>query len=136
MRQVAVLVGATALFWAVLALPARAWWGDAVLVPSLTALALCLVPAVATLAWALQAGKKDPAQQPLVALAGTGVRLFGVAGGGVLLQALFPAEFTFAFWVWALLFYLFTLALEVALLVGKQPAAARPPEKLEAHPKG
>jgi hypothetical protein len=39
------------LLWLLIALPARAAWGDATVLVSAVALLVCLVPALATLAW-------------------------------------------------------------------------------------
>jgi hypothetical protein len=110
------LVAGSLLLWLALVYPARQLGGDEAVFLSTVALALCLVPAVATMAWALRAGS-TPESQLLMILGGTGVRMGIVLGGGLLLTRLFPDDFPSAFWVWLVVFYLFTLGLEMTLLV-------------------
>src|SRR5438552_3409140 len=43
-------------------------------------------------------------------------------GGGLTLGAFVPVFREAAFWIWVLVFYLFTLTLEVLLLRGRRPA--------------
>src|SRR5437588_221513 len=82
---------ASAAFWLLLALPARRLGGgDAAVVYSGTALALCLVPAVVTLLWAGWALDKSPEQQLTLVLGGTGMRLFVVLGSAWALFASVP----------------------------------------------
>jgi hypothetical protein len=57
----------------------------------------------------------------LILLGGTGVRMVVVLGAGVLLSVLVPffgGEGLYAFWGWILIFYVFTLVLEIAVLLG------------------
>jgi hypothetical protein len=83
---------------------------------------LCLVPAVATLVWAGRSVQRTPEQHLLLVLGSTGVRLFFVLGVGLALFLSVPEFHRPAFWIWVGLFYLFTLALEVTLVVSAQPA--------------
>jgi hypothetical protein len=121
------LVAGTAAFWLLVGLPARhLGGGDAALIQLGAGLLLCLVPSVVTLLWAEHVARKDPRQQVLVLLGGSGVRLFGVLLGGVALVNL--VEFFRdrpGFWTWLLVCYFFTLTLELTLLLtGRKPAKA------------
>jgi len=125
MRNLGILVVGSLLFWLALIFPARKLGGDEGVFLSTVALGLCLIPAVATMAWALRAGT-SPESQLLMILGGTGVRMGIVLGGGLLLTRLLPDHFPSAFWIWLVVFYLFTLGLEMTLLVrGSKPEGAR-----------
>jgi cadmium resistance protein CadD (predicted permease) len=127
-RRLAVLIGASLAFWVLVALPARAAWGDAALVYSATAMALCLLPAALTLAWATWAANQPADKQLTMVLGGTGVRLFAVAFGAFGLTRFVPyfREYeTPGFWAYLAVFYLFTLALETILTVAGRTAADR-----------
>ena len=52
----------------------------------------------------------------VLVFASTGLRMAFVLGGGLALSALLPLFQEAVFWGWLLVFYLFTLALEVVLL--------------------
>jgi hypothetical protein len=127
-RRLLLLVAGALAFWVVVALPAR-WLGggDHAVAYLGTALGLCLVPAAATLYWAGRVAGQDPQQLPLVVLGGTGVRLFGVllAGMGLYYGVAFFRERP-GFWVWLLLGYLFTLFLEMFLLLAGRPTPGKP----------
>jgi hypothetical protein len=123
-RRIGILIGSTVALWLLLGLPARNFWHEAELVYSGVAAALCLVPTCATLAWSCWAWTQAPEMQMVAVLGGTGIRLFGVLAGaaalhsGVLYFRAHPG-----FWTWVLVFYLFTLALEIILLLsGRSPA--------------
>jgi hypothetical protein len=132
-RNLGVLVAGALAFWAALVALAYLVWDpvftdsrlsfEAALVYSVVALLLCLVPAALTMLWAGWGRTQAPAQQVAAALGGTGVRLFFVLGAGLLLTNLVPYFHHPALWIWVMLFYLFTLALEVVLLVRGQAAA-------------
>jgi len=116
MRRLAILVGGALLLWLAVLFPAYQLGGDEAIFLSAVALALCLIPAVATMAWALRADT-SPESQLLMILGGTGVRMGIVLGGGLLLTRLLPEHFPGAFWIWLVVFYLFILGLEMTLLV-------------------
>jgi hypothetical protein len=84
------------------------------------AVALCLLPASATMLWAHWAYRRAPEQQLWMVLGGGGVRMGVVLGVGLGLYVLVPYFNDPGFWVWLLLFYLLTLALEVVLVVRGQ----------------
>jgi hypothetical protein len=119
MKKLVVLAGCTLIIWALAIYPAWLLDGDSVWIHSLTALCLCLLPALATLAWALSSG--DTAEPQLTTiLGGSGIRLAFALGGGLLLYRTFPETFTDAFWIWMGLFYMFILALETLLILRKR----------------
>ncbi len=122
------LVSAAALFWAATALPARWLTGGAwTLVYSGVAMLVCLAFGVLTLVGVEYARRRDPAGAPILILAATGVRMFGVLAAGLLL--VFAVPFFSAergFLVWLLVFYLFTLALEMALLLRNRSRPGSP----------
>jgi hypothetical protein len=122
-RRVLILVGGVAAFWLLLALPARHLGGgdEAVLQSGLAAL-LCLVPATAVLLWADWAFRQNPEQQMYAVLGGGGVRMFFVLSAGLVLGEVvgwFRGQVSF--WAWLVLFYLFTLALEIGLMLKAGP---------------
>jgi hypothetical protein len=126
MKRLGVFVGGTVAFWAILAVPVGLLWGEAGLLQCSVAAAFCLLPAAATMAWALWAFKDQaPEQQVLSVLGGTGVRLLLVLGGGLALAVSLPESFPESFWFWLLAFYLFTLALEIILIVGQSAGAGQ-----------
>jgi hypothetical protein len=127
-RRLSLLTGGCLAFWLLTALPARhLGGGDLAVVYAGTAVLLCLAPAVATLLWAGHAARHDPQQEVLVVLGSTGVRLFGVVLAAWLLHSLVPLyQEQGGFWLWLLAAYLFTLALEVTLLVAGRPRADGP----------
>ena len=115
MKQVGILVGATIVSWSVLLGPGWLLQGEPALLQSAAAMGICLVPAVATLAWTVMPGASS--DMVVAVLGGTGIRLFAVLGGAFLLRHLWPDVFPDAFWIWVGVFYLITLALEVALVL-------------------
>jgi hypothetical protein len=110
-----------------------------VLVYSGTAGLLCLLPGLATVAWASWAERRGPDQGALAGLGGTGVRLFFVAGAGMVLRGnvpYFQQGDYWAFWGWVLVFYLFLQAAELTLLLGgrRQPEPAATTSRAETAP--
>jgi hypothetical protein len=123
-RRLGSFTGVSLVFWALVALPAHHFWGMAAAVHSAVALGLCMVPATLTLAWAGWAVHRSPEQQLLMVLGGTGLRMFLVLTAGL---ALYLRVDYFrnnpGFWAWILVFYLFTLALEMTLVLRGRSAA-------------
>jgi hypothetical protein len=112
------LIVASAIFWLLTALPARYFAGDWAVVQAGVAVLLCLVPAVATLCWSSWTFRSDPRQAALAALGSSGLRMFVVLLVALLLYTKVPpfqGEDGFLFWVAAA--YLYTLAIEIVLLV-------------------
>jgi hypothetical protein len=112
------LVGGTVAFWALLTYAARLLWpNDPVWVWSTTSAGVCLVPTVLTLLWTRWAHQGQPEQQLLAVLGGTAVRMVFVLTAGLIL---FYAVETFQyqrFWIFVIVYYLFTLALEMVVIV-------------------
>lgn len=122
------LVGGTLAFWALVSLAARLLWpGGPTLLWSTAAALLCLVPAALTLAWARWAYEDKPEGQLLAVFGGTALRMAVVMAAGL---ALFYGVEGFGhqrFWLFVVVYYLFTLALELLLVVrGAAPGPARP----------
>jgi hypothetical protein len=114
-------------FWVLVAVPARHLWGDTTLAYSAVALGLCLVPTAVTLAWASRALQGPAEQQLLLVLGGTGIRMFAVLTAGLVLYMrvdYFQKEH--GFWIWVLVFYLFTLAVEMTLILSGRPGSQEP----------
>jgi len=92
-----------------------------------TALLLCLVPGLITIAWAGIALRQDPAQQLTMILGATGVRMFGVLLIALLLyQNVPPYQGQDGFLLWLVVCYLFTLTLELTLLLTGRPRSDSP----------
>jgi hypothetical protein len=126
MRRLVFLIAGSLVFWLVLALPIRILGGgDRAMIVSGTALLLCLVPATGTLLWAAWGLAKHPEQQLTIVLGGMGLRMFLVLGAGLLISRCIPYyEEQPSFWIWLLILYLFTLALEMGLILTGQPRKA------------
>ncbi len=116
------LIFGTITLWVLLAVPARRLWGDESAVCGAIAALLCLVPSAATFLWAVSNPGRTPDQQLLIVMGGSGIRLFTALAGALVMMALAPELFERGgFWVWLLIFYLFTLALEMtAILKGRE----------------
>jgi hypothetical protein len=82
---------------------------------------LCLLPSLLTvrLHRRIQSGPAN--QQLLMLLSGTGIRMAGALFGSLLLAFLWPAFQQAGFWINLLLVYLFSLAIEIRLLVRSLP---------------
>jgi hypothetical protein len=122
-RRLALLTAGVSIFWLLLALPSRHVWGEGVVVCSAIAALVCLIPACLTLAWASWSLQQTPDQQLVTVLGGTGLRMFSVVAVAWLLYKLIPyLQEQPGYWVWILVFYLFTLALEMVLVLTSIPA--------------
>jgi hypothetical protein len=122
-RRLLFLFAGCAAFWLLTALPARMLGGgDAAVAYAGTAMLLCFVPAALALAWASWAMTQDSQQQLLVVVGGGGVRMFFVLLAGLLLTQYVPffQERFAVFLCWLLAAYLFTLALEIALILASR----------------
>ena len=133
-KRVGVLIVATLLAWAAAAYPASLLGGNAGLIHSLVAVALCLTPTALTLLWAEWAYRQSPQQQLTMILGGTGIRMGLVLGVGLLLYVMVPFFAQASFWIWILVFYLFTLALEMVLVVSGRTAGERQEDSAPARP--
>jgi len=122
------MIGGGLVCWVLVALPARALLDDAeqarrVITFSGTCLLVCLVPALLTLVWTRHALDQSPDAQLLAVLGGTGIRLSVVLLSGWLLTTYVPIFRDSSFWFWLLGAYLFTLTLEIFLLLAGRPAS-------------
>jgi hypothetical protein len=113
------LVAGCLAFWLLLALPARAFGApDGVLLGTLALAVLCLVPAAITLVVADRFTGTTPENRALISLGSNGFRLFVVLGVALALHANVPFFHELpGYWMWLVVFYLFTLALEIGLIL-------------------
>src|SRR5689334_13534949 len=112
-RRLLAFVAGCVGFWLLALGPAWLLGGELAVRNATIAIALCGLPALASLALALRFAGPDPEKIAGALLGGMGVRMVTVLGGAVLLVRLFPglsAGGDLAFWGWVILFYLFTLA--------------------------
>jgi len=124
MRRLLLLLVGSAAFWVLTAIPAKhLGGGDLALVYSGAAMGLCVVPAALTLLWA-SFGLRGHTHEQLTTLMGaTGVRLFGVALAGYVLFLQVPIfREQDGFLIWLVVCYMFTLALEMTLLLTGRPS--------------
>lgn len=112
--------------WAVAAYPAHLLAGGPAVVYGLTAVVLCLIPTAILQRWRQWALAQSPDQQLLVLLAGTGLRMAVVLGAGAALYASLTYFQQPSFWIWILVFYLTTLALELRALLTSSAPRERP----------
>lgn len=121
-RLLLLLLGALT-FWVLVAVPARALGGgEAAVVYSGTALLLCVVPMAGTLAWTSWSLRQGPEQQMAAVLGGTGLRMFLVLGAGWLVYSSFPYyQQQPGFYIWLVVCYVFTLALDIGLILTSRP---------------
>lgn len=95
--------------------------GEHALAFALSATLLCLLPNLITvrLNREIQSGPMN--RQTLFLLAGTGVRMAAALFGGLVLAFIWPAFQEAGFWINLLLLYLFSLAVEIRLLLRSLP---------------
>jgi hypothetical protein len=121
-RRLLFLVGSCAAFWLLVGLPARhLGGGDAAMVFLGTALLVCLVPAILTLVWGERAFQQSADKQLILVLGGTGVRMtFVLLAGWTLFRYVPYYQRQPSFLIWLVVGYLFTLALDmIVLLLGR-----------------
>jgi threonine/homoserine/homoserine lactone efflux protein len=117
-RRLLFLLGGCAAFCLLVGLPARHLGGDQAFAFIATALALCLAPAVVTLLWGERALRQSVDQQLVMVLGGTGVRMaFVLLAGWALYQYVPYYQRQSRFLIWLAVCYLFTLALDIILLL-------------------
>ena len=140
------LVAVTAALWAIVAVPAGVVAGPPGVAQATGAALLCLGPAALTLGATLWL-RRSPEEQLLAVAFGIGCRVVLVIAGGLYLQKGLPESAAFddplagllagpretllnrpsdrTFWVWVVLFYLFTLAAEVVLTAARDTRRVR-----------
>jgi hypothetical protein len=112
------LVGGTIAFWGLVTYPARLLWPqDPTLGWSTAAALICLIPTTLTLVWTRWAYGGQPEQQLLAVLGGTAVRMGFVLAAAMILYFNVPEFEHQRFWVFMVVYYLFTLALEMVVIV-------------------
>jgi hypothetical protein len=122
-----ILTASAAAFWLLVGLPARhLGGGDLALIYCGTGLLLCLVPAAITLVVVARANRTSPHEGALAVLASTGIRMFAVLAAGWVLTGLVPLYQSDRFWAWLVVSYLFTLAVETALVLTAVPPSGKP----------
>jgi len=123
------LIGGTVVFWILMTYPASLLWPeDPTWLWSTTAAALCLLPTALTLVWARRADPHKPEQQLLAVMGGTGVRMAFVLAAGLILFLNVNAFGYQRFWIFVIVYYLFTLTLEMVLIV-RSPAVEQAGQK-------
>ena len=121
-RRLAVLLIGTLLFWLLVSYPAWKLLGETHVVYSAVSVALCVGPALLTLALdRLTAGGTPEAQLGAV-VGGMVLRMAVVLGGGLALSSFHSYFQEQAFWLWVAVFYLYTLTLEMVLIVRARSA--------------
>jgi hypothetical protein len=112
------LIGGTLAFGGAAAIVSRHLWPDLPIpLYSLVAAGLCLVPSAITMMWASRTGSRNPENALLMVFGGTALRMTLVLAVSLLLFYTVPIFARMSFWIVILVFYLFTLGLEIALLV-------------------
>ena len=127
MKNLAILIGVPVALWGVLLYPGLFLDGDDAIRHSGVALALCLVPAVATLV-ATQRFATTPDARTMATLGSSAVRMGVVLGVGMVLHSKWPEAYPNAFLYWLAAFYLVILGLEVGLLVRQPPGDGGQPD--------
>lgn len=116
-RRLALLIGGSLAFWVLVAYPGLLLGGRLALAYSGVAMALCLVPATATLLWSDYALRGSPEAQLILVMGGIGLRMAVVLGAGLILFYSVPYFQKQSFWIWILVTYLFVLTLEMGLML-------------------
>jgi hypothetical protein len=83
---------------------------------------LCLLPTAATLLWCDLVLEGSPEQQLAAVFGGTAIRMAFVVAAGMVLYFNFDNYHKTGFWLWVIVMYLATLALEMVLVVRRQAA--------------
>jgi hypothetical protein len=117
-----ILVLALLAFWLLTAFPVARFTGDlSQILLSGVAAGLCLVPTALTLVWGRWALRQPPQQQLTMVLGGTGVRMAVVLVAAFALssQPVFQQQ---SFWIWLVVAYVYSLGVEMVLLLTGRPA--------------
>lgn len=128
--RLGVLLIGTLLFWLLVSYPAWRLLGETHLAYSAVSLGLCVVPAALTLLLDRLAAGGGPEAQLGAVVAGMLLRMAVVLGGGLALSSLLPYFQEQAFWLWVVVFYLYTLTLEMVLIVRARSALERPANEI------
>jgi hypothetical protein len=120
------MLATCALGWGITAYPAYLLGSEQAVAFSAAALLLCLVPAALTMLWAERTFRRSPEQFLMVALGGTGLRMFVVLAGTLAVTNVLPYFQHRAFWLWVLAWYLATLTIEMVFLLAGRASPTRP----------
>ena len=120
-RPILILIFGCFMFWAILAYPAFRLWATRGLIESSVAASLCLLPSLLILIWEALASGTRPQDYLWLTMGGTGIRMGMVLGLGLLIGVLNPNFQQPSFLAWVLVFYLFTLALDIVVLLKVKP---------------
>ena len=127
-RRLALLVLGCLSAWGALAYPAWLVGGKDGVLQSAVAAGVCLVPAALSLLWGRRALRRGPEQVFLLLTGGLVLRIALVFAAAIVLSIVVPGLRHREFWLWIVIFYLVTLALDMALLLWGH-AAPRAPSK-------
>jgi hypothetical protein len=106
-----------------LAFPAKWIWGEGMLLQSAAAMALCLIPGLGIMTMAGRLTSGPPDWRIGLFLIGAIGRMAICLGLGAILFKKVPGLDDNGFWIWLLVFYLLTLAVEVGLILQSVQAA-------------
>jgi threonine/homoserine/homoserine lactone efflux protein len=122
-RRLLFLVGGSAAFLLLVGLPARhLGGGDASVVFLGTSLLLSLAPGIATLIWGERALRQSADKQLILVLGGTSVRMaFVLLAGWAFFRYVPYYQQQPSFLIWLVVGYLFTLALDMMVLLLGRP---------------
>jgi hypothetical protein len=120
-KRLAILLIGTVLFWVMLAYPVYRLTNHKGLLNSAVAATLCLLPASITLIWSQRAVTAKSGHRSTVVLAASGIRMGTVVVTALVLALSNPVFEALSFWISVLVFYLFTLTLEMFLLMAAWP---------------
>ena len=124
-RRLLILAGATSAFWILTAVPASRWGAPNELAMSAVAAALCFVPTALVIIWAGWAREKSGDQNVFMLVGGMALRMTTVFVGAWLLTDPVPGVGDFKHLApWLVAFYLFCLAIEIALVLDGQKTPA------------
>jgi len=119
-RRLIHLLAGVAILWLLSAGPAYAFGGETGLLHSAVAALLCLVPMAVTQVWSDWTLEGKPEQQLAAVFGGTSLRMGFVLILGMVLYFNVPEFQAVGFWIWVVVFYLVTLALEIVLVLRRQ----------------
>jgi hypothetical protein len=125
-KRLGLLIGGSLIAWALLVYPAFLLGGEVGVAYSAFAASLCLAPALATMAAAEWAFRRSPDLFFLLVFGGTGVRMFVVLGVALAVRHNLPYFQQGGYWLWVLVCYLITLALETTLLLAGRTTPGTP----------
>jgi hypothetical protein len=120
-RRLLLIAGATIAFWIVTAVPASRMGAPNALALSAAAATLCFVPTALVIIWAYWARQKSGGENVLMVMGGMGLRMTTVlVGAWLLTEQVAGIGSLKQLAPWLVAFYLFCLAIEIALVLADQ----------------